>query len=85
MEAKQDIDPRMPELMEKRIKILESVLFKTSESDRSRLFDHIYKRIDKVEHDRVLEDERIDILNKQTNMRVEHFKEQIALNKSVTD
>ena len=40
----------------KAYKILESLLFKTSESDRSRLFDHIYKRIDKVEQDRMLED-----------------------------
>lgn len=53
-------------MMDKRIKILESVLFKTSESDRSRLFDHIYKRLEKVERDRILEDERLDILVNQT-------------------
>jgi uncharacterized coiled-coil protein SlyX len=71
--------------MDKRIKVLESVLFKTSESDRNRMFDHIYKRIDKVEHDRILEDEKINIITNQTNLRVEHFKEQIAQNKFVTD
>lgn len=78
-------DPRLPELMDKRLKILESVIFKTSESDRSRLFDHIYKRIEKVERDAKLECERLDILTKQTNLRVEHFKEQIQINKTVTD
>jgi len=54
----------MPEIIDKRVKILESVLFKTSESDRSRLFDHIYKRIDKIEQDRILEDQRIEIITK---------------------
>lgn len=41
--------------------------------------------MDRIERDRILEDERMDILTKQTNLRVEHFKEQIALNKSMTD
>ena len=58
--------------------MVESIIFKTSESDRSRLFDHIYKKIDKIEQERILEDERIDVLTKQTNIRVDHFKQQIT-------
>ena len=35
--------------IEKRVKSLEQVLFKTSQADRNRLFDHIYERIRNVE------------------------------------
>ena len=40
-----EISTSQTEKLEKRVKIVESVLFKTSESDRSRLFDHIYQKI----------------------------------------
>ena len=35
--------------IEKRVKSLEQVLFKTSQADRNRLFDHIYEKIKQVE------------------------------------
>lgn len=35
--------------IEKRVKSLEQVLFKTSQADRNRLFDHIYEKIAVVE------------------------------------
>jgi hypothetical protein len=41
--------------------MLEGVLFKTSQKDRSRLFDHIYKKIDKNESDRVIADEELQL------------------------
>jgi len=41
--------------------------------------------MDRIEQERILEDNRIDSIAQQNNLRVEHFKEQIALNKSVTD
>lgn len=46
--------------IELRVKALEKVLFKTSQADRNRLFDHIYEKIDNVEKKQAIENERLD-------------------------
>ena len=48
------------EKLEKRVKIVESVLFKTSESDRSRLFDHIYQKIANARQEAENDDKKLE-------------------------
>ena len=48
--------------LDNRVKSLEQVLFKTSQADRNRLFDHIYERINNSEKHLLIE---IDKLEKQ--------------------
>ena len=48
------------EKLEKRVKIVESVLFKTSESDRSRLFDHIYQKIANARQESENDDKKLE-------------------------
>ena len=57
--------------IEKRVKSLEQVLFKTSQADRNRLFDHIYEKIALTEKKMLLENERIEKALRRQDKRSE--------------
>ena len=68
---------------ESRMKAMEQVLFKTSASDRNRLFDHIYEKIAKAEKSLLIEVDRIDKQmrriekrNEMINVQQEQVREQ---------
>ena len=59
---------------EDRIRSLEQVLFKTSQSDRNRLFDHIYEKIGSQNSTMLVEIQRIDKELHRYEKRADHNK-----------
>ena len=64
-----NLDPDNP--TEQRIKSLEAVLFKTSQADRNRLFDHIYEKISKVDKKFNIEIDRLEKQQRRIEKRHE--------------
>ena len=83
-----NLDPDNP--TEQRIKSLEAVLFKTSQADRNRLFDHIYEKISSVdkkfniEIDRLEKQQRrIEKRHEFINIQAETQREQAVLTQNM--
>ena len=53
------MDENVNQTIEPRVKSLEAVLFKTSQADRNRLFDHIYEKIKQVDKKFSIENENL--------------------------
>ena len=60
------------------------MIFKTSEADRSRLFDHIYEKIKNVKKEATIENEQLQMQLKRYQKRIEllsvnvdQYKEQV--------
>lgn len=53
------MDEQVNQTIEPRVKSLEAVLFKTSQADRNRLFDHIYEKIKQVDKKFSIENENL--------------------------
>ena len=60
--------------IEPRIRSLEQVLFKTSQSDRNRLFDHIYEKIKMIENNTKIEVDRLDRKLRRFEKRADTIK-----------
>ena len=61
--------------IEQRVRTLEQVLFKSNQSDRLRLFDHIYEKIDNVDRKLKIESDRME----KALRRVEKQSHQISV------